>query len=220
MLTGMPQILNLRLDQMLMAAFLSPRDLGLYVVAVEWSAATAPLLSAVGVVMTPAVASASDAAHGARRLAAGVRITVVLAAILCIIFAAVTPIAVIVLFGVRFRASIPAALVLMPAGAILSLNLVLQEGLRGLGRPYPVLRAELAGLVVTGTVLISTLRSMGIMGAAIASLLGYSTVTVVLLRNVRHYTGTSLATLLVPSTTELRAKIGSIATLLSQLTVA
>jgi O-antigen/teichoic acid export membrane protein len=204
MMTGMPQMLNLRLDQMLMAALLPPRDLGLYVVAVAWSGAAAPLLSAVSSVMTPAVASATDAAHGARRLAVGARTTSALALIICLSLAVVTPIAITILFGESFRASIPAALVLIPAAGVLGLNLVLQEGLRGSGRPYAVLRAELTGLVVTTVTLVATLHPMGIMGAAIASLLGYSTVLGVLLINARRYAGVSLRELLLPQITEIR----------------
>jgi O-antigen/teichoic acid export membrane protein len=204
MLTGMPQMLNLRLDQMLMAALLPPRDLGLYVVAVAWSGAAAPLLGAVSAVMTPAVASATDVAHGGRRLAAGARGTATLAIVLCVILATLTPIAITFLFGNAFSASIPAAVVLVSAAGVLGLNLVLQEGLRGLGRPYAVLRAELAGLVVTAATLVTTLRPMGIMGAAIASLLGYSTVLGVLLINSRRYAGVALRELLLPKLTEIR----------------
>jgi O-antigen/teichoic acid export membrane protein len=161
--------------------------------------------------MTPAVASATDAAHGARRLAAGARITAALAIMLCLILAVVTPVAIVLLFGERFRASIPAALVLVPAAGILGLNLVLQEGLRGMGRPYAVLRAELSGLAVTAVALIAMLRPMGIIGAAIASLLGYSTVSAVLLINARRYAGTSLRDLLLPRPGELKLTLGRLA---------
>jgi O-antigen/teichoic acid export membrane protein len=206
MMTGLPQMLNLRLDQMLMVGLLPSNDLGLYVVAVAWSGAAAPLLNAIGFVMTPAIASVADVTHNARRLAVGARITAALAIVLCVAFAGMTPFAVTLLFGERFRASIPAALILTPTAGILGLNLVLQEGLRGMGRPYAVFRAELAGLAVTGVALLALLRSMGIIGAAIASLLGYSTVTVFLLKNARRYTGMSLTVLLIPRITELRER--------------
>ncbi len=214
MMTGMPQMLNLRLDQMLMAALLPPRDLGLYVVAVAWSGAAAPFLSAVSAVMAPAVASAADTAHGARRLASGARITVALAIVLCLILTALTPVALVIFFGELFRASIPAALVLIPAAGILGFNLVLQEGLRGMGRPYAVLRGELAGLAVTVVALAVMLRPMGIMGAAIASLLGYSTVTAVLLANARRDAGMTLRELLVPQLSELKLTLGRLTGLL------
>jgi O-antigen/teichoic acid export membrane protein len=115
----------------------------------------------------------------------------------CGVLGAVTPLGILILFGERFRPSIPAALVLLPAAGVLGLNLVLQEGLRGMGRPFAVLQAELAGLAVTALGLAAMLRPLGITGAAIASVLGYSTVTVVLVLSVRHYLGPSPSELLI-----------------------
>ncbi len=207
MMTSAPQMLNLRLDQMLMAALLPPRDLGLYVVAVAWSGAAAPLLNAVGVATTPAVASAPNHAEGARRMAVGARATAALALGLCLALAALTPFAIVILFGGRFRPSIPAALVLIPAAGVLGLNLVLQEGLRGMGQPYAAFQAELAGLAVTALSLAVMLRPLGIMGAAIASFLGYATVAAVLLYNARRYAGMPFADLLLPRVGELRSAL-------------
>jgi O-antigen/teichoic acid export membrane protein len=208
MMTGLPQMLNLRLDQMLMTALLPPRELGLYVVAVSWSGAAGPVLNAVGVVMTPAVASAADSNQGALRLVRGSRLTVTLAVILSLVFAAVTPIAMLFLFGRRFTAAIPAALILVPAGGVLGVNLVLQEGLRGAGRPFAVLGAEIAGLAVTALALGLMLRPMGIMGAAIASLAGYVTVNAVLLLNTKRHFGIPLSQILLPRPGELREVFG------------
>jgi O-antigen/teichoic acid export membrane protein len=203
-MTSMPQMLNLRLDQMLMAALLPPRDLGLYVVAVAWSGAATHLLSAVGVVTTPAVASAPSDADRARRVAVAARTTTALALLLCSTLASLTPFAIVLLFGERFRPSVPAALVLICAAGVLGLNLVLQEGLRGMGRPYAVLEAELCGLVMTALSLTTMLRPMGIMGAALASLVGYSTITAVLLRNAVRHAGTSMSAFLLPRWSEFR----------------
>jgi O-antigen/teichoic acid export membrane protein len=212
MATSVPQMLNLRLDQMLMTALLPPGQLGLYVVAVAWSGATAPLLNAVGAATTPSVASADDQVTAMRRFATGTRVAAALALAGCLVLAAVTPPAIIVLFGQAFHGSIPAALVLVPAGSIAGFNFVLQEGLRGIGRPYAVLQAELAGLLVTVIALTLMLQRFEIMGAAVASLLGYSAVTVVLLLNVKRLTGTSPSALL-PNFTELCAGLAQVVTL-------
>lgn len=214
MMTGVPQMLNLRLDQMLMAALLLPRELGLYAVAVAWSAAPAPLLSALGAVTTPAVASAASLADGSRRLGATVRTAVVLALVLGFTLTLCTPVAIALLFGSRFAAAVPAAMVLVPAAAVLGLNLVLQEGLRGMGRPYAVLQAEFGGLIVTAAILAATLRPMGIMGAALASFLGYTTVCAILVLKTQQITNMSLSTLLCPNMAEIRltfARLGTMA---------
>jgi len=213
MMTGVPQVLNLRLDQMLMAALLPPRELGLYVVAVAWSGAAAPLLNAVAAVTTPVVASASDRGQSLLRMAAAARGTIALALPLCLTLAASTPFAIVFFFGEGFSESIPAAVVLVLSAGVLGLNLVLQEGLRGIGRPYAALQAELAGLAVTAIALATMLRPMGFMGAAAASLLGYSTVAAVSLTRVRQYTGLTVTALLIPRVREIRRGVSRLAAL-------
>jgi O-antigen/teichoic acid export membrane protein len=208
MMTMAPQVLNARLDQMLMAALLPPRDLGLYVVAVAWSGAVAPLLSAVSTVTMPAVASAADEGQRVRRFTAASRVAAALALVLCVGLIVVTPFAIVVFFGEAFKKAIPAALVLIPAAAVLGLNAVLEEGLRGLGRPYSVLRAELTGLAITAIGLAAMLRPMAIMGAAIASLAGYSTVTIVLLFGAWRCTGISPGGFMITSVKDLRLRFG------------
>ena len=203
-LTSLPQLLNLRLDQIAMAALLPARQLGTYAVAVAWSGAAAPLLGALGATLLPAVASRADPGASARRFSQGARLASLLALSTCALLMALTPFAVVVLFGQAYRAAIPAALVLVPAGSILALNSVLEEGLRGLGHPYPVLYAELTGLVMTVVGLTLTLGPFGIMGGAVSSLIGYSTVSVALLVNARRLIGVSPAALLWPRIDELQ----------------
>jgi hypothetical protein len=82
-----------------------------------------------------------------------------------------------------------------------------------------VLRAELAGLTITAIGLVVMLRPMEIMGAAIASLLGYSAVTVTLLYGAWRYTGTSPKDLLVPSIAEFRLRLGARAIRISESSV-
>jgi hypothetical protein len=86
----------------------------------------------------------------------------------------------------------------------------MQEGLRGMGRPYEVLQAEFGGLIVTVLILTATLRPLGIMGAAIASFLGYGTVCLVLLVKTAKATSLSLSTLLCPSVAELHSAMGQL----------
>jgi antigen flippase len=203
-LTALPQSLNFRLDQMLMAAMLPSRALGEYAVAVAWSGAVVPLINSLGSTLLPSVASSGSREDGIRIFAQGVRLASLLALGACILLMGLTPPAVVMLFGPNFRAAIAPALVLAPAASFLGLNYVLEEGLRGLGHPYPVLHAELAGLAVTGLGLALTLRPLGIMGAAVSSLAGYSTVTIALFASARRNANTSPALLLWPRADELK----------------
>jgi O-antigen/teichoic acid export membrane protein len=203
-ITGLPQMFNLRLDQMVMAAMVPPRDLGLYVVAVAWSSAVSPVLTSIGAAILPAVASAHSREDAIRCLGQGVRTACGLAALLCTALLAITPVAIVFCFGSMYDSAIPAAVVLLPAAGVLGVNFTLQESIRGLGFPYAVLRAELFGLAVTGFVLAFTLRPLGILGAAVSSLLGYSAIMAALVASAKRLTGTSAKDLLVPSRSDFK----------------
>src|SRR5271157_1227636 len=205
--TTLPQQLNLRLDQVSIAAFLPPKELGLYVVAVAWSGALAPLLHSVAGSLLPAVASEATPEGRARAFAKGSRLAVLLAIGSAVIALIVTPMAVVVLFGAAFHGAIPAALVLVPAAAVAGLNVVAGEGLRGMGRPVEAMKAEFIGLGVTAVALALLLPRFGIMGAALASLLAYSTVTAALFTYARRLTGESTATLLLPRGPEIYSSV-------------
>ena len=74
---------------------------------------------------------------------------------------------------------------LVLGSAFSGFNLTLQAGLQGLGRPWDVLTAELSGLAVTVPALALLLPAYGIMGAAVASLLSYLTVSLFMLLRLR-----------------------------------
>jgi O-antigen/teichoic acid export membrane protein len=214
---GLPILLNLRMDQMLMAAFMPPVDLGLYVAAVAWSGAISPLLNAVASVLFPEVASKESGPEQTGAFARGTRFAALIAAPIGLALTLITPWAMIMLFGAKFRPAIPSALVLVPAGAILGVNLAMEDGMRGLGRPDLVMRAELTGLIVTAGCLALLLRPLGILGAAIASLLGYGTVAGSLLFQARRVTGASTADLLVSSPREIRGYVDHVLILARQI---
>ncbi len=205
MVSTMPQVLNFRLDQMLMAGLLPARSLGLYAVAVAWSGATSPLVGALSSILLPRVASQPDKEQQSRALAQGNRLAVFAALVAAAVVAALTPRALPLLFGAGFTPAIHSALVLVLASTIATFNVVTEEGLKGLGHPQSVMWAEFGGLAVTVVSLWLMLRPLGIMGASLASLFGYSTVTVFLVASERSLTGCSLTTLLLPTTGELHS---------------
>jgi O-antigen/teichoic acid export membrane protein len=108
----------------------------------------------------------------------------------------VTPLMVPLLFGVEFAAAVPAALILVGAAAVAGLNVVIAEGLKGLGHPVFVMRAEFSGLGVTVVSLLLLLRPLEVVGAALASLLGYTAVTIFLLASACRLTEFPVGSLL------------------------
>jgi len=202
-LSGVPQLLNLRLDQLLMAAFLPPQTLGLYVVAVTWSNAVGQLPNALATVLFPRTAAQPDDAQRRAVFAHGSRLAVLASLSIAAAVALATPWMLPLLFGSAFVASTTTALILVAAAALASANHVLEEGLRGLGHPAVPLWAELAGLGVTAVALLLLLGPLQLVGAAIASVLGYGTVTSVLAFFSTRVAHCSAATLFVPTRADL-----------------
>jgi len=180
-LSSVPQLLNLRVDQLFLLRFVSREQLGLYVAAVAWASVTAPVLAALGSILFPRLAGEADDVRRAELLARGIRYALVLCLVLGTVVLVATPLGMRVLFGTDFVAGVPAGAVLVVAGCVLALNGVIEEGLRGLGRPKEVLYAECGGLVVTAVLLGVLMPTFGIVGAAVASLGGYSGTAAMLL---------------------------------------
>ena len=198
-----PQFLNLRMDQMLLAAIFPVRELGLYVVGVAWSGALAPLLTAIGAVGFPQIAAKRTDYAQKDLLATTIRLEFSICAHLALLTLALTPIAIPILFGSKFSPAIPAALVLVVAAAISNINIILEEGIRGYGQPKHILKAELCGLLITAISLLIFLRPLRIMGAALASLFGYSITTIVMLVKISHTTGYPISSLIWPNKSDI-----------------
>lgn len=216
-LTSLPQTINLRFDQILIIAFLPARSLGFYTVAVAWSGAVAPVLSAIGSVLFPHVSAEVDAERRAYLLARALQQSTLVAIATSIPCMLLAPIGLPLVFGTRFAPSIPSALLLVPAGAILAWSGVAEEGLRGLGRPTIVLIAEIVAAAVTVATLPLLLHTCGIFGAAIASSLGYSTIAIVAVIAISRSTHQAVLRLVIPPWALIRSVISRSFSLLPSL---
>ncbi len=201
--SGVPQTLNLRFDQMLIAGLLPARLLGLYVVAVAWSSVLSPLSQGIAAVLFPHIAAYGSRDDQSRAFVRIVRFASPLACVLAVAVALATPWILPRIFGLPYRESVPSAVILVVASAVLGINQLLEEGFRGLNKPICILWSELAGLIVTATTLIVLLRRIGIVGAALSSLLGYTSVCILLLTLARSETGYSIREMLLPSSSEI-----------------
>jgi O-antigen/teichoic acid export membrane protein len=202
--SSVPQQLNLRLDQLLMAAFLPAKLLGLYAVAVAVGGAIAPFLSGVSQVMFPHLAGMADPSEQARVTGRALRLSVLVAAPLVAVLLVTTPALLPMFFGKDFRPAVPAALVLILAGGIASLNVIAGECLRGMGLPRLPLLAELTGLGFTVVLLALLLQRYQLMGAAIASLVSYSAAFITYIVLLRSHSGLPLRAYLIPEPCELQ----------------
>lgn len=202
-LTLLPQIMSSRLDQLLLAGLVDAETLGLYVVSVAWSVIAAMPAWALAGLVLPRLAAIPDAGLRRERYAQASRLGALMAVCSAAALLAVTPIMLPLLFGNDFRQAVPAAMVLVVASAVGSWNVVMEDGARGLGSPATVLKAEAVGLLVSVAMLFALLGPLSILGAAIASVVGYSSTSVMLLLFARRETHSTTGGLLLPRRSDL-----------------
>lgn len=176
-----PQLLNLRVDQMFMVVLVKERELGLYAAAVGFSWIVNPPLHALGHILFPIIAGETDEERRIANFGRGCRVGVATAVVVGLGAVAMTPVFFPLAFGTGFRSAVGVAMLVVGGGALAGLNLLLEEATKGLGRPRRVLWAEMSGLVVTAVTLVPMIRWLGIMGAGIASILAYLTTASLLL---------------------------------------
>ena len=198
-ITSLPLTINLQLDQMLILVFLPARSLGLYVIAVSWSGGVAPLLQAVGNVLFPYVSAERDTGRQVQLLVRALQGGVLVAVATSLPFMLLAPFGLPAIFGRGFAASVPSAVVLVPAAAILSWARIAEAGLQGLGRPALVLTAEAVAAAVTLATLPVLLHVFGILGAAVASLLGYSAIAIFAVVAISRSTRQRIYSLVIPT---------------------
>ncbi len=197
-LSSMPQFLNLRLDQVLMAAFVPPRILGLYVTAVAWSGLIMPALTALSQVLFPMIMEMTNSGQQYELMGRSLRLSALCAAVCAAVLILFTPVLIPLIYGRAFADASLAACILALGTVFLSMNNVLSEGFRALGLPKYPMYAEIAGFGVTGILLAVLLPRWPLVGASIASLISYGVTTAVLVACAARVGATAVSGLVVP----------------------
>ena len=166
------QLGNERLDQMLMSIWLSPVQLGLYVAALSAASVNDALAFAVRNVSMPRIAGAAED-RKAILLSQVFRKFFVVSLLSTAAMAVVLPVAIPLVFGNQFRGAIWSSEILLLAGLFLGWTGVLTYGALAMNNPVLSSRSAAVALVVTMATLPPLLYYMGILGAAIASLIAY-----------------------------------------------
>jgi O-antigen/teichoic acid export membrane protein len=171
---GVADFTTLRLDQLVLAAMASNVAIGLYVVAVRLSEMTTLVADAIADALMPEVA-ASKAENRAELLwARSLRLAIYMHLVLLPPLWLAAPLILRILFGERFVPATGAFRWLLLAAGVWSLGSIVISGLRGFGYPGLSTVARFSAAAVTTVGLLVLLPRLGITGAAIASLIGYS----------------------------------------------
>ncbi|HZR26580.1 MAG TPA: polysaccharide biosynthesis C-terminal domain-containing protein [Vicinamibacterales bacterium] len=183
---SLPQFFNLKLDQILVTGMVAPTQLGIYMAAVAWGSSIPMLSNAVGLVFSPRIAGGGSDAERQRHFSHGIRGAAWLTAGAVVCLAAATPIGITIAFGRAFQAAVIPAAILAVASGVNALNGVFEELLRGYGRPAATFRAESAAALVGLPTLLVLVPRLGLVGAAVGSLVGYLAATSALLVESRR----------------------------------
>jgi PST family polysaccharide transporter len=139
---------SFQLDQIIVAAALSSRDLGLYVVGAGFTSLPRLVAQSVGMVAYPDIAAQEDAEARASRLRSYSWLTAGLSLIVVAALAVAAPTIVPLFFGSAFRPAAPIAQLLLVSSLFLAVRRVVIDGARGLGRAGLGTAAEIVFLVV------------------------------------------------------------------------
>lgn len=172
-ISNMAQSLNLRLDQLIMSLFLAPGSLGLYVVAVTFSKLLNPISHAIGIIILPAVAR-SNRVQVTHQLGILFRSNLLILLLLGGVLIITLPLLLPLLVGKAYSEAVVPAQVLAIGAVFLGMNDVLSEALRGLNRPGVPTVAQIISLVLTIILLYLLLPTMGVLGAALTSVIAYA----------------------------------------------
>jgi O-antigen/teichoic acid export membrane protein len=190
---SVPTLVTARLDQLVLSVTVAPAALGHYAVAASLTALAVPVVSAVGNVAFPRIASRVLSRSGTDRLERwAVLISAAVALALMLALAGTAAWLVPLVFGPEFRDSVPLIWLLTPAGVFLACGQVCGDLLRGHRRPFAVARAQGAAAVATVLLLAVLLPLTGVAGAAITTSLAGGLALYLLLRALAQATPTEL----------------------------
>lgn len=200
-------LLNQRVDQMLMAVLITSEKLGWYVVAVNVASLARLPSGAFATLAFPRVA-ASGFAEQRRLTGLYSRLNATATLGVGLLLVLLIPVLVPLVYGQVYTPSILPAEILAVATVFVAIGQAWASSLRGLGQPSEPAKAELLSLVATVLGLALLLVPLGILGAALTSLIAYVIASAHMFLQLRKLLSVSLRDLLWPvSLTTIRHRL-------------
>ena len=190
------QFLNYRIDIFLVAYFLTFEEVGLYVLAVNWSELIFYLPDSMAMVLFPTIASSKsrkDSNELTAIMTKAVMIIILIGSIFILLFAGkLIPF----LYTNQFLGSIYPLFILLPGVLMLSMWKIIISDLAGRGFPQYKSITSTAGMILNVILNIILIPLYGINGAALATSLSYTLTTILSIYWHINITGTTLFQLL------------------------
>jgi O-antigen/teichoic acid export membrane protein len=171
----------LRPDQVVLALFLSPSALGLYVVGLAFTNLPYFIAKSVGLITFPWVAAQAETGVARRTMWSLFWLTTGIAVLIVAVLCATAHWLVPFFFGGEFTDAVSVAYIVLPGTIFLSARRVLSEGLKGRGHPLAGTLGELLSLAWVAVALAVFVPLWGIYGAAAALASSYVVSMILLL---------------------------------------
>ncbi|MGH8399232.1 MAG: oligosaccharide flippase family protein [Gammaproteobacteria bacterium] len=178
-----PGMINVQLDQLVLSQTVSAGDLGRYAIAVSLTMLPMPIVSAIGNVAFPRLASQRVITNESHRLQQLALLSgAVLALSIVVPLGSVAYWLVPLIFGPAYSGAVPLLWILCPGAVFLATGQVASDLLRGRKRPMVIGRAHGLAAVFTIVILSALLPFIGVYAAAIASTAAYAVALLVMVR--------------------------------------
>lgn len=162
----------LQIDTVLVVSLMSAEAAGIYAVASAFGNAQFSLGDALGITSFAALSNEKDAASQRKILTETFRQSTLLSAGLALLLSCLIPFVVTPFFGAAFSGAMLPAVILALSAALTASGNILNQGLRGAGRPYAGLASQLIGSAVLALAAALLLNPFGLIGMAWAVALG------------------------------------------------
>ena len=164
-------LISLQLDTILVVTLLNTEAAGIYAVAAAFANGPSSLGDALGITSFAVLSNERNTENQEKIITGTFRQSALVTCGVGLVLSGLIPFLVVPLFGFEFSRAIWPAAVLALAGSLTASANILNQGLRGLGRPHSGLVSQLVGIGVMALAALFLLRRFGLMGMAFAVLM-------------------------------------------------
>jgi len=168
-------LVSLQLDTILVVSLLNTEAAGIYAVATAFANGQSSLGDALGITSFAVLSNERNTGSQEKIITETFRQSALVSCGVGLVLSCLIPFLVVPLFGFEFSGAIWPGVVLAVAASLAASANILNQGLRGAGRPYAGLVSQLLGTGVLAVAAMLFLRRYGLMGMAWAVLLSACT---------------------------------------------
>lgn len=211
MLVTLPTLLNSRVDLVVVTALSTPTNVGIYAVAISVASVVSPAVMALGQIALPKIAAIRDPTEAFHKIESLARANALLVFIVTVPAIVATPLLLPIIFGIQFQDAVPIACILLISTGIAAYNFNIGQGIRGLGNQRIVILSQFLGVLICIIGAIILFAAYGSVGAAIGSILGNLSTSILLIHWWTFHHGGRLSQFLIPSWREILLWVRSLA---------